>query len=240
MTANFALPTLETAYATNYQAMVENIVAILKMDYTGATNIPDGAKRWSGTNSRFEVYDATAGTWGPLVSIYDIVVSGLSGLNATPAQINAICDPAVSNPPLTGDATSGRVVRTMQVKIENGTNANTVKARCVYRFNCEDITQVDNIPVNNTPTGGFACYDAIANNPYFYVKASALPGNCVAVLSATVVWNATGVHLLVTGTASSNDLRLAFACPPSAANIALATLVDTGFILVDVTYLTDA
>lgn len=70
MAADWSQPTLTTAYATFLSALLARDVDSTTMfQGTGtSTNIPDKAVRWNPTNSQFEVYSSSGGTWSQLWS----------------------------------------------------------------------------------------------------------------------------------------------------------------------------
>jgi len=72
MAIDFNLPTLTTLKATYLTYIRDNIIAIAKMDFTGASNIPTGAVRWNDSSNIFEKWSGSA--WGPL--------GGLAGVAA--------------------------------------------------------------------------------------------------------------------------------------------------------------
>jgi len=54
MAIDFNLPTLTTLKASFLTYVRDNISAIAKMDFTGASNIPTGAVRWNDSSNIFE------------------------------------------------------------------------------------------------------------------------------------------------------------------------------------------
>lgn len=91
MAINFNLPTLSTAYSAIYTYIVDNIKAVATMTFTGASNIPDGCIRWSGTNKRFEIYTESTGTWGELSDYFNMTVTGLNNMSATVNELSSVC-----------------------------------------------------------------------------------------------------------------------------------------------------
>jgi hypothetical protein len=141
---------------------------------------------------------------------------------------------------IAGDTTSGRVLRSLFLKIEDGTDASTVKCTTLDGWNGDVIAAADNIPGDSTETSGFKLNDTPAAAPDVQIVASSLSGNAVAILSATITTNETGSDLICSPTVTSNNLKITFRNPPSGGNIDITTLVDTGDIYVLITYLTDA
>jgi len=87
MAINFNLPTLTTLKASFLTYIRDNIAAVAKMDFTGASNIPIGAIRWNDTLSRFEKWSGSA--W--------VALGGLAGLSAVNNNAWSGTDLAVTN-----------------------------------------------------------------------------------------------------------------------------------------------
>lgn len=66
MAIDFNNPTLTTTYTTFLDYIRDNIIAVAKMDYSGASNIPDGAIRWNSGYSKFQKYDASGYSWNSI------------------------------------------------------------------------------------------------------------------------------------------------------------------------------
>jgi hypothetical protein len=156
---------------------------------------------------------------------------------ATATELNTAAD-GISNPPIAGDSTAGRVLRKTIFVIEDGTNATTVKMSTTLPWNESSVSTVDNI-ADDTPSGGFSFTEGTS---YFYARIldANITGTPVALLSADITYNTTGTLLSVEGRVFSSDIQLQFWQAPNGSNITLTTLVDSGDIRVSVTYLTDA
>jgi len=89
MAIDFNLPTASTVYTSVLTYIRDNIKAIAKMDFSGASNIANGTIRWNSSADQFEIYNSTAGTWSalsPSLSKVAGILAGsqaLSGLNVT-------------------------------------------------------------------------------------------------------------------------------------------------------------
>jgi hypothetical protein len=71
--ANWNDPKLSQTWADRDAALRGKDESLAKMDFSGDTNIPEGAIRWNATNSRWEQYNS--GSWSSLESTYNINVS---------------------------------------------------------------------------------------------------------------------------------------------------------------------
>jgi len=71
--ANWNDPKLSQTWADRDTAIRGKDESLAKMDFSGDTNIPEGAIRWNATNSRWEQYNS--GSWSSLESTYNINVS---------------------------------------------------------------------------------------------------------------------------------------------------------------------
>jgi hypothetical protein len=77
--ANMNKPDNSSLYTVFAQEIQDGRDHVAKMDYTGATNIPTGAIRWSVSNERFEKYNGS--TWDALSSHYEIDAASINGLD---------------------------------------------------------------------------------------------------------------------------------------------------------------
>ena len=71
--ANWNDPKLSQTWADRDTALRGKDESLAKMDFSGDTNIPEGAIRWNATKSRWEQYNS--GSWSSLESTYNINVS---------------------------------------------------------------------------------------------------------------------------------------------------------------------
>ena len=137
---------------------------------------------------------------------------------------------------ISGDGTAGRVLRDSYLKVEDGTNANTLKCTLVSRWNGDAIAETDNIAKGAT-TGNFTLH---ASGYQLTIEAAGLSGNAVAVLSCSPHANTSTVVLDPDGTVTSNDIIITFYGATDGSLLDATVLVDTGSFRIRLTYLTDA
>jgi len=237
MAIDFNLPTVSTLYTSVLTYVRDNISALAKMNFAGGSNIPNGTIRWNDTDKKFEKYNSTAETWGDLATSFDMTVTGLYGMTATPAELNLSSD-GIVYPPITGDSTAGRVMRQILLTIENASAAGKIKCTCASMWNGDAISAIDDI-TDTVAKSGFLWVSA-GNGDLLTIQPSVLSGQVVSVLSANIVANVSGTHLLCYGyTEALSGIILSITSPPSGAAINIGTLVDTGSIYIAITYLTD-
>ena len=104
------------------------------------------------------------------------------------------------------------------------------------RSNGDTIAVTDDIGKNET-VGNFTLNAA---GTELIIEAAGLTGNCVAVVTATIVLNVCQTDLSVYGRVESNDIALSFYDTATGAATDLTTLVDTGAINLSICYITDA
>jgi len=105
--ADWSLPVNTTAYTNVLQNLKDRDVDCATMDFSTATNIPDGTIRWNAANSRFEKWNAATSAWEPLAALYNINVNQLDGYDAGNASgnipvSNGTLKPAGTSPSATG------------------------------------------------------------------------------------------------------------------------------------------
>lgn len=153
----------------------------------------------------------------------------------TPGTWKAMSNLLDASYPILGDATAGRVTRGSYIKIDNGTNANTLKCTLVSRWNGDAIAVTDNIAKDAT-TGD---YNLSGSGKTLTIKASGLTGNAIYAIS-NISNNASGTVLTSEIICISNDIRV-FLRDASASTLQdITVLVDTGAIYVEIFYKTDA
>ena len=202
-----------------------------------------GAEAGTGTMSSQNA-NAVAITGGTTADIVDTgsrfngsLLNEAVALAATSTELNTAAD-GISNPPIAGDATAGRVLRKFRLLLEDGSAATTVKASIIGEWNETAVAAVDDI-ANGVPAGGFSFVEGTS---YFYVDIldANITETAVFVLSCGIVRNACGVQLNAYGFVTGTAIRVSLYQSPDESNITGSTLVDTGNISVEVLYLTDA
>lgn len=135
--------------------------------------------------------------------------------------------------PLGGDGTAGRILREIFVKIEDGTNAETLKCTVTSYWNGDPISATDNIAKGAT-TGHFILNAA---GTAFEIVSTGLSGLCVAAIGV-VSSNASEVNIIGNIYPSSNNIEIVLENALTAVLQDITTLVDTGIIYVTVLYIT--
>jgi hypothetical protein len=188
---------------------------------------------YDGTNFQMQSQTASGAT-GVEDDVYG---AGWNGDTTSAPSQNAVYDKInVIDKAILGDDTAGRVMRRIYVQIDNGTNANTIKAESFSLWQGDVNSEEDNL-AKSGDTGNFALNASGSN---LYLQVSGITGNCVTVLNGHVIRNASGTDMTVQLTQSSSGIQFTFLNATSAAAIDLTTAVDTGYIQISVLYLTDA
>ena len=105
---------------------------------------------------------------------------------------------------ISGDGTAGRVLRVMRLKVEEGTNANTIKCTPLNVWNATTTPgTTDNITKDGVNTGN---YNLAADGLTLLILAAGLGGNAVAVLSANIWANTSTVTTDLRVEVASNDI----------------------------------
>ncbi|KKN52572.1 hypothetical protein LCGC14_0611240 [marine sediment metagenome] len=142
---------------------------------------------------------------------------------------------AMTKDPIGGDATAGRIVRTSYITIANGSNASTLKCTLVSRWNGDAIAETDNVAKGAT-TGSFTL-DAAGT--HLRVEAAGLTGNVLYTL-ANIIHNASNTSISTWTEADANDIEIQLKLITTGTAQDMTVLVDTGIILLDILYITDA
>ena len=135
---------------------------------------------------------------------------------------------------LIGDQTAGRALRKSRIKIDNGTDANTLKITITSEWNGDAVTVVDNV-AKNAITGVFSLD---VNGLYLTWLNTGISGDCVAVISANIDYNASGAALTVYAGIDANGIMIIVRNNSTGAALSIPTLVDTGIIYIQIAYLT--
>jgi len=134
-----------------------------------------------------------------------------------------------------GDGTGGRILRASYLRIDNGTNASTLKCQLYSRWNGDAIAETDNIAKGAT-TGHFTLS---SDGQTLKIEASGLSGNAIYSLG-TIYGNYSTTDLIGNVRTESNDLVVRLRNSNTGANEDMTVLVDTGLIYVEIFYITDA
>lgn len=137
-----------------------------------------------------------------------------------------------------GDGTEGRVLRCMTVRIKNGATAAHIKVETTSVWNGDVIAESTEFTKGETSAESRFILDA--SGYLLSVLNAGITGDPLAVLSATISYNASGTILSVFGAISSTHVRLLFYNNPTGETVDLTTLVDTGEINVTILYVTSA
>jgi len=159
------------------------------------------------------------------------------GFTAVVAEVNTGCD-GISDPPIAGDATPGRVLRASTLLIEDGLAATSLKMTLTSLFNGDAVTVQDSM-TDGVTKEGLEFTQAVADSISIEVMNSALTGDCVQTLAVIVSSNATAVDITTYPVASASGIKFWIFKAPDRGNLTMTTLVDTGDIILTIIYLTD-
>lgn len=139
---------------------------------------------------------------------------------------------------LEGDTTSGRVLRSVFLVMENGTTAATLKCTVTDNWNGNAVAVEDNVPRS---AGTRFFLDGASPGYFLYIRTASLPVTCIAVLSASIVSNLSGTALIVDiAGVNATGIYVHVANAATGAAGALTTLVDTGAITINILYITSS
>ena len=171
-----------------------------------------------------------------------ITLTGTDGKTITLTQDTSL-DEAVamsSKAPKTatiaGDGTAGRVIRQIQLRIDNGTTGVGLKCRTVNLWNGDVNAELDNI-LKNATTG---IYSLNASGQTLTLLNAGISGDCVAVLSAELTYNLCGTALVWDVQKGAGGILVVVSDSTSGAALDMTTLVDTGKFFIHITYVTSA
>lgn len=137
---------------------------------------------------------------------------------------------------LLGDTTDGRVVRSLQIYITNGTNAATANIGTSSLWQ-GDVNAAQNNVAKNATTG---VWTLSANGSVLTLLTTGITGDCVAVISGVVGLNLSGTAMTVLVTKSGSGFSVEFYNAANGTALDITTLVDTGDIYILVSYVTSA
>jgi len=134
-----------------------------------------------------------------------------------------------------GDATAGRALRIIDLTVDNGSNASTLKCTVVSHFNGDSIAETDNIAKNAT-TGHFTL-DAAGQR--LTIEAAGLSGNVIGAIGF-IVRNKSGNPYTAHVHRTANDIYILLRDVSSGSAADWTGPVDTGAIYLQIIYITDA
>uniref|UniRef100_A0A6M3K3B9 Uncharacterized protein n=1 Tax=viral metagenome TaxID=1070528 RepID=A0A6M3K3B9_9ZZZZ len=134
------------------------------------------------------------------------------------------------------DGTVGRVLRRFRLTIADGTNAATIKPKTANLWNGDAVAEENNL-AKSGDTGNFSLD---VTGSVLTIDAAGLTGNAIAQLDTTVIYNASATDLNARGAVAGNNLTILFTNSTTAAALDLTTLVDTGEIRLDISYITSS
>lgn len=148
------------------------------------------------------------------------------------AAINANWEYVIS-----GDGTGGRVFRLSSLKVEDGTNADSIKCTLSSIWNGTTLAAEDNL-ADSGDTGNF---NLNAGGDTITIEAAAFQGNVIAVLGTFTAYNNSDHMLDVAATASSNNMVITYKYSGTGAVLDMPTELTAGeYILIYIFYITAA
>ncbi|MBA7647193.1 hypothetical protein ES703_54963 [subsurface metagenome] len=177
-------------------------------------------------------------------AVYDPALADISALlaahktqhqNGGTDEINATGLTGVPVAPLLVDGVAGRRLRKFLFRIDDGTNADTIKCNAVNYFNSTTITPVDNIGKGATVSG----FTLDADGKELRVEAAILEGNCLYAHCA-LYRNYNGTIINPGVISNVNDIKIIISSEEAGTILDMTTWVQTGKIDLTITYITDA
>jgi len=156
-------------------------------------------------------------------------------VNAIYFNVRAWILPGDVNDALKTDGTGGRVFRNVDLLIEDGTNANTIKCTLINKFNGDAIAATDNISKGAT-TGDFTLS---ASGAILNIESSGLSGNVLSCMASLLKG---GVNVNVTPYVYRTNNVIYVQLLEMLAGTAqdLTSLADAGSPRLSIFYITDA
>ena len=171
-----------------------------------------------------------------LTYLASITITGTDGKTLTVTNDATISEtPPLNANVIKGDGVAGRVLRVGNIRIEDATDAAHIKCSTTSLWNGDANTAQDNIGKDEVTTG---VWNLSLNGSVLYLVDSGITGTLIAVLSMLIRSNSSGTDILVTGQATAGWLYLGFTNSTTGAPVDLTTLVDTGSIQLQWTYVT--
>jgi len=172
-----------------------------------------------------------------VAALTDVEVQQLANIAATTisaAQWGYVG--ALTSEALEADGTAGRILREIQLTIDDGGDPATLKCTVASEWNGDTIAETDDIGKDAT-TGDFTLS---AGGNQLGIKATGLSGNALMAFGA-LHSNASGTALILNVVSVGNNIIYLYCTnATTGAALDLTTLVDTGVIIVYILYITDA
>lgn len=134
-----------------------------------------------------------------------------------------------------GDGTAGRVLRILKLRVNDGTNADTLKCRTYNQWNGDTIGLQDNIPKG--ASAGHFSLDIDGHN--VTIRNTGLTGTVVCAIGH-VIHNATLTEFIQTTHKSTSGIVVGVKGLSDGVFKDLTALVDNGYFDIQVLYITDA
>jgi hypothetical protein len=134
-----------------------------------------------------------------------------------------------------GDGTIGRVLRVVQLEINDGTNVDTLKCTVTSVWNGDTIGATDNVAKGAT-TGSFTLD---AGGQTLTIENGGLSGNVLMTLGA-LKHNASGADVTADVDPVANDIEVVARASTSSVAQDMTALVDVGLLRIQILYMTDA
>lgn len=134
-----------------------------------------------------------------------------------------------------GDATPGRVERTMELYILDGSIADTINVQTLNVWNGDTIAAQDNLAKQGDETnfaldaGGFT----------LTIKAAGLTGNAVAIVAHSITGSTTGAIYNCMAIVADNNIHIFLSDATDGTQIDLTAAVDLGLFTITLSYRTD-
>lgn len=185
-----------------------------------------------------------AGTGDMLKSVYDSNDDGV--VDAVPAHkathqltgsdaLNVSGLTGTTPRALLADATPGRVVRTFEVWIMDGSNADTINVQTLETWNGDTIAAQDNLAKGGDETN----FALDAGGLTLTIKAVGLTGNAITCISCVITGSTTGAVYNVICLALEGSLIVLLSDATDGTQLDLAAGVDLGVLTIAISYLTD-
>jgi hypothetical protein len=160
---------------------------------------------------------------GTLTSCTGLPAAGVVGTAAVVADV------------IKGDGTAGRVFRSVNITVDDGTTAAHIKCTTGQIWNGDVHAQSDEFAANETSPDGFWSLDD--SGSVLRLLDAGLTGNAIGVLAATLKTNLTGITLMIS-LSLSGGIFAQIRNATTGAYLDITTLVDTGSFSFIVFYVT--